>query len=65
LIPPVVVQLGDLVGLIYRSDKWQPGAPRTYIHFMRQPPRLVSDPAGRQLFLVGGSYRITGEGIEG
>ena len=25
VIPPVVVELGELVGLIYRSDKGQPG----------------------------------------
>jgi Transglutaminase-like superfamily len=65
VIPPVVVQLGELVGLIYRSDKWQRGEPRTYIHFMQTPPRLVSDPGGRQLFLVGGRYRVTAQGIEG
>jgi hypothetical protein len=65
LMPPVVVQLGELVGLIYRSDKWHRGEPRTYVHLMRTPPRLVSDVAGRQLFLVGGAYRVTTEGIEG
>lgn len=65
LIPPVVVGLGDLVGLIYRSDKWQPGQPRTYIHFMKNPPRLVSNIEGTQLYLVGGDYRITRQGIEG
>jgi hypothetical protein len=65
VMPPVVVQLGDLVGLIYRSDKWFPGRPRTYIHFMQDPPRLVSDVGGRQLFVVGGSYRVTVRGIEG
>ncbi len=65
VIPPVVVQLGDLVGLIYRSDKWLPGHPRTYIHFMQDPPRLTSDVAGRRLFVVGGTYRVTPRGIEG
>jgi hypothetical protein len=65
VLPPVVVQLGELVGLIYRSDKWQPGEPRTYIHVLRDPPRLVSDIAGRQLFMLGGSYRVTSRGIEG
>ena len=34
VIPPVVVELGELVGLIYRSDKGQPGQPLTYIHRM-------------------------------
>ncbi len=60
-----MVQLGDLLGLIYRSDKWQRGQPRTYIHFMEDPPRLVSDVGGRRLFVIGGSYRVTVRGIEG
>jgi hypothetical protein len=65
VMPPIVVDLGELVGLIYRSDKWHLGQPRTYIHFMQVPPRLVSDTDGRQLYLVGGRYRVTGRGIEG
>jgi hypothetical protein len=63
-MPPVVVHLGDLVGLIYRSDKWQQGRPRTYIHRLEAPPALVSNVAGTQLYLVGGRYRITARGIE-
>ena len=65
LIPPVVVDLGEVVGLIYRSDKGRAGHPQTYIHRMEDPPRLVSDVEGRQLYIVGGSYRITSRGIEG
>jgi hypothetical protein len=65
MIPPVVVELGELVGLIYRSDKRQPGQPLTYIHRMEDPPRLVSNIEGTQLYVVGGSYRITPQGIEG
>jgi hypothetical protein len=65
LIPPVVVDLGELVGIIYRSDKGQPGQPQSYIHFMQDPPRLVSNIEGTQFYIVGGSYRITQEGIEG
>jgi hypothetical protein len=65
LIPRVVVELGELAGLIYRSDKWQPGKPRTYIHFMDNPPRLVSNVRGTQLYVVGGDYKITSRGIEG
>jgi hypothetical protein len=64
VMPPVVVDLGQLAGLVYRSGKWA-GRPRTYIHFMEDPPRLVSDVTGRRLFIVGGSYRVTGRGIEG
>ena len=65
VIPPVVVALGELVGLIYRSDKGQPGQPLTYIHRMENPPRLVSNIDGTQLYVVGGSYRVTPQGIEG
>jgi len=64
-MPPVVVQVGDLIGLMYRSDKWQRGRPRTYIHRLTSPPRLVSNVDGTQLYLVGGSYRITPRGVEG
>lgn len=64
-IPAVLVHLGELRGLIYRSDKWQRGRPRTYIHFMENPPILASDPHGRQLYVLGGSYRVTDRGIEG
>lgn len=65
VIPPVVVELGELVGLMYRSDKGQPGQPRTYIHRMEHPPRLVSNIEGTQLYIVGGSYQVTPRGIEG
>lgn len=65
MIPPVVVELGELVGLMYRSDKGQPGQSRTYIHRMEKPPRLVSNIEGTQLYIVGGSYKVTPRGIEG
>jgi hypothetical protein len=64
LMPPVVIEIGRLAGLVYRSSKWV-GRPRTYIHFMDDPPRLVADVTGRRLFIVGGSYRVTARGIEG
>jgi hypothetical protein len=65
IIPPVVVDLGELVGIIYRSDKGQPGQPQAYIHFMQTPPRLVSNIEGNQLYIVGGNYQITRQGLEG
>lgn len=65
IMPPVVVELGELAGLIYRSDKWQSGKPRMYIHFMESSPRLVSNVTGTQLYIVGGKYRVTPRGIEG
>ena len=65
LMPKVLVNLGELRGLIYRSDKEQCGRPRTFIHFMENPPLLASDAEGKQLYIVGGNYRITSRGIEG
>ena len=65
VMPPVTVELGELLGLIYRSDKGQPGRSQAYIHLMQDPPRLVSNVDGSQLYIVGGSYRITRRGIEG
>jgi hypothetical protein len=65
LMPKVLVNLGELRGLIYRSDKEQCGRPRTFIHFMETPPLLASDPEGKQLYIVGGNYRVTSRGIEG
>jgi len=58
-----LVDLGALRGVIYTRD--QDGTQRTYIHFMDDPPRLACDARGRQLYVLGGSYRITRRGIEG
>jgi hypothetical protein len=65
LMPKVLVNLGELRGLIYSSDKEQCGRPRTFIHFMESPPLLASDVRGTQLYIVGGNYRVTARGIEG
>ena len=65
LMPKVLVNLGELRGLIYSSDKEQCGRPRTFIHFMETPPLLASDATGKQLYIVGGNYRVTSRGIEG
>jgi hypothetical protein len=62
-IPDVTVDLGALRGVIYSKDHC--GKKQTYIHFMENPPRLLCDPNGKQLYIQGGSYRITRRGIEG
>ena len=64
-IPRVLTHVGQLRGLIYRSDRGQPGRPRSYVHFFENLPLLASDPRGRQLYILGGSYRVTPRGIEG
>lgn len=63
--PPVLAALGELRGVIYRSDRGQAGRPRTFVHFFEKPPRLLCDPAGRQLHILGGDYRVTRLGLEG
>jgi hypothetical protein len=65
VMPRVLVSLGELRGLIYRSDRGQRSCPRTFIHFMEKPAALACDPSGRQLYILGGSYRVTRRGIEG
>ena len=63
-IPEVLVRLGNLRGVIYSSDRGD-GVAKTYIHFLEHPPLLTCDPNGSQLYVVGGSYRVTRNGIEG
>ena len=62
-VPDVLVDLAALRGVVYTKDHG--GTRRTYIHFMDDPPRLLCDADGRQLYVLGGSYRITRRGIEG
>lgn len=64
-IPRVLVGLGELCGVIYRSDRGQSGRPRKFVHFFETPPQLACDPGGRQLYVLGGGYRVTRRGIEG
>ncbi|MCZ7638306.1 MAG: hypothetical protein M5U12_21055 [Verrucomicrobia bacterium] len=64
-MPPLLVSVGELRGLIYRSDRGQPGRPRTFVHFLEEPASLVCDLTGRQLYILGGNYRVTARGLEG
>jgi hypothetical protein len=64
-IPNVLVHLGSLKAVIYRSDKGSLGRPKTYIHFMETPPQLTCNPEGTQMYIIGGRYRVTPRGIEG
>lgn len=64
-IPELLVHVGELRGLIYRSDRGQRGQPRTFVHFLETPARLACDVPGRQLYILGGYYRVTPRGIEG
>jgi hypothetical protein len=64
-MPDVLVDLGDLHAIVYRSDRGTPGRPRTYVHALESPPKLACDVSGRQLYILGGRYRVTARGIEG
>ena len=64
-IPRVLVRLGRLKAVVYTSDKGSTDRPLTYIHFMERQPLLTCDTRGRQLYIVGGRYRVTERGLEG
>ena len=63
--PKLMVQLGQLKGLIYSSDRGQCGSSRTFVHFLETPATLASNPEGTQLYILGGRYRVTRKGIVG
>lgn len=65
VIPRLLVRLGELRGLIYQSDRGQQGCRRPFVHFLENPAQLACDPQGRQLYILGGNYRVTQRGIEG
>jgi len=63
-IPGVLVKLGDLHEVTYKSNKFDRRS-RLYAHkFGRSKPILAADKDGR-LFIIGGGYKITNRGIEG
>ena len=64
-IPEVLAHVGELCGLIYRSDRGQRGQPRTFVHFFKLRPKLTCDAHGKQLYILGGNYRVTSRGLEG
>ena len=57
--PDVVYELGDLVGVIYNLNG------QKYIHTFKQAsqPVLASSHDGKQLYILGGGYKITERGI--
>lgn len=56
-------ELGKLVAVVYRSDKYT-GKETDYEHDFGTPlPSLVSDPDAKGLHIVGGRYKITADGI--
>ncbi len=62
-IPGVLVRLGDLIEITYKSNKFDKRS-RLYVHkFGANKPVLAASKDGK-LFIIGGGYRITGRGIE-
>lgn len=62
-IPGVLVSLGDLVEITYKSNKFDKRS-RLYVHkFGADKPVLAASKDGK-LFIIGGGYRITSRGIE-
>lgn len=65
-VPPVpMVPVGELRGVIYRASRFPGDAVRTYVHFFDSRPLLAANRAGQRLFIVGGRYRVTPNGIIG
>lgn len=61
--PAVLVRLGELAGVIYRSNKWD-GRRRDYLHETSAPrPELCATPDGRRLVILGGAVRVRPEGL--
>lgn len=65
-MPSLVMRVGELVELTYRSNKWDKNSRSVdYTHKFGKPlPVLVSDADGN-LYIVGGLYKITADGIVG
>lgn len=64
-IPKMLVKLGDMVQIIYRSPKYD-GQAKVYEHRTGRPhPVLATDPDGKHLYIVGGKVRVTADGLVG
>lgn len=61
--PRALMLLGDLDGVLYTCVR--DGEVERYIHEFRKRdrPQLAVAPGGRQLYIVGGAYRVTSLGI--
>lgn len=65
-IPKALAAIGHVESIAYRSYKWT-GHVETYFHKFKiaDRPILATDADGKQLYIIGGSYRVKGEGIVG
>jgi hypothetical protein len=61
-IPKHLAKLGDAVAIVYRSRK--SGKPKDYVHFFDSPhPAVGVHPKGKQIYFVGGKYKVNWRGI--
>ncbi len=61
-----IVGLGELVGVIYLTQKGGDSSPTEYIHkFKKRAPVLGYGDKDGRLFVAGGDYKVTKHGIEG
>ena len=66
VVPLPITPVGELRGLIYRARRSLGDPARTYVHFFNERrPVLATNRAGTRLYIVGGRYRVTSNGIEG
>jgi hypothetical protein len=65
VIPGVLLRVGDLLGVIYRNSVLGQGKSENYVHVMDNPPVLATNMQGSQLYVLGGSYKVTPQGIKG
>jgi len=59
-----LAQLGDVLEIGYKSDKWNQ-EPTDYLHEFETPPQLFATRDGRSLVITGGNLRIKSSGING
>lgn len=63
-VPEVVHALGDAIGIVYGTTKKGDEGKTVYVHRFKPPyPYLASDNAGKQLFFIGGRYKVEPRGI--
>jgi hypothetical protein len=61
-IPGHLAKLGEAVAIVYRSRK--SGHPKDYVHFFDGPrPAVGVHPKGKQIYFVGGKYKVNWRGI--
>lgn len=61
-VPKVMAKLGELVKVVYRSDKYD-GKSKLYEHTTRRPRPVLATADGRDIHIVGGRMHATRDGL--